>query len=121
LEWLLSLLNHSIHSFQELVEAFINNFQVHMTPKFILADLIRCKQHEYEKVTEFISWYQLIYSQIDVKIPYLDLEKMFIENLKTKVQDKLTMMKFPTFLHLCTAFHDCQNSISSHELKPTSS
>jgi hypothetical protein len=115
LEWFSSLLNHSMHSFKELVEEFINHFQVHMTPKMILTNLMRCRQHEHEKVIDFISWYQLIYSQINVKVIDPNLQKMFIENFQTKVQDKLKMMKFPTFLHLCTALCDYQNPVSSHE------
>jgi hypothetical protein len=55
LEWFLSFLNHSMHSFQELVEAFVNHFQVHMNPKLILFDLMRCKQHEHGNITDFIS------------------------------------------------------------------
>jgi hypothetical protein len=58
LEWFSSFLNHFIHSFQELVKTFINHFQLHMTPKLILARLMRCKQHEHENVTNFISRYQ---------------------------------------------------------------
>lgn len=45
LEWFSSLLNHSIHSFQGLFEEFISHFQVHMNPKFSLANLMICKQH----------------------------------------------------------------------------
>jgi hypothetical protein len=55
-----------------------------MTPKLSLADLMRCKKHEHETITNFISWYQSIYSQIDVKIPDLEIQKMFIENLKLR-------------------------------------
>jgi hypothetical protein len=46
---------------------------------------------------------------------------MFIEKLKPKFQVKPTMIKFPTFLHLCTSLHDYRNLVSSHEVKPTSS
>jgi hypothetical protein len=55
LEWFSSLPNNSIHSFQELVEVFINHFQVHMNPKLRLDDFMICKQHEHEKITDFIS------------------------------------------------------------------
>lgn len=41
LEWFSSLPKNSIHSFNELVDAFIYHFQVHMTPKKTLADLMR--------------------------------------------------------------------------------
>jgi hypothetical protein len=56
-----------------------------MTPKLSLVDFMRCKKHEHENITNFISQYQSIYSQIDVKIPDPNLQKMFIENLKTKI------------------------------------
>jgi hypothetical protein len=46
---------------------------------------------------------------------------MFIEKFQAKVQDKLTMMKFPTFLHLCTTLHNYQNLVSSCEVKHISS
>lgn len=119
LEWFSFLLNNSIHTFNELVEAFINHFQVHMTPKMTLADLMRCKKKE-ENITNFISCYQSLYSQIDVKIPNPHLQKMFIENFQSKIQGKLTMMKFPSFMHLCISLRDYQNLVSSHDTKPTS-
>lgn len=121
LEWFSSLPNNSICSFNELVDAYINNFQVHMTPKKTLTDLMRCKQHEEEKITDFISRYQSLYSQIDVNIPDPHLQRMFIENLQTKLQDKLTMMKFPSFMHVCTTLCDYHNLVSSHDAKSTSS
>lgn len=121
LEWFSSLPNNSIHSFNEIFEAFINHFQVHMNPKMTLADLMRCKQKEEKNITNFISCCQSLYSKIDVKVPEPHLQKMFIENLKSKIQDKLTIMKFPSFMHLCTAIRDYQNSVSSRDAKPTSS
>lgn len=63
----------------------------------------------------------MICSQIDVKVLDPNLQKMCFENLQPKIQDKITMMKFPTFLHLCTSLCDYQNLVSSHEVKPTSS
>jgi hypothetical protein len=53
LEWFSSLPNNSIHSFNELVEAFIKKFQVHMTPKLTLADLMRCKKKIHENYQPF--------------------------------------------------------------------
>jgi hypothetical protein len=80
-----SFLNNSIHSFQELVEAFINQYQVHMAPKLSLANLMRCKKPDLENINDIISWYQLIYSQINVKTPDPYLQNIFIDNLQTKI------------------------------------
>ena len=121
LEWFSKFPNHSICSFNELVDAFISHFQVHMTPKNTMVDLMRCKQNIDEKVADFISQYQSLYAQIDVKIPNAHLQNIFIENLNTKLQDKLTMMKFPSFMHLCTTLCEYHNSVSSHDSTSTSS
>jgi hypothetical protein len=104
LEWFSSLPSNSIISIDELVQDFFNHFQVHMAPKLSLADLMRCKPQTNEKY--FISYYQEIYSQIDAKIPNAHLQRMFIENIQSNIQDRLTMMKFPTILNLCLALHD---------------
>lgn len=56
---------------------------------------------------------------MNVKIPNSRLQKMFVENLQRKIRDKLMMMKFPTFMHLCTALRDYQNSVTNSELKTT--
>lgn len=85
LEWFSLLPNNWIHSFKDLVEAFINYFQVKMTPKMTLANLMRCKQKEEEKITDFISCYQSLYSQIDVKVPDPHLQNIFIGNLQIKI------------------------------------
>lgn len=79
-----------------------------------------CKQHVDEKFTNFISRYQSLYAQIDVKIPNSHLQKMFIENLHTHLQDNLTVMKFPSFLHLCMTLCDYHNLISSRDSNSTS-
>lgn len=121
LEWFSNLPNHSIRSFNELVDAFISNFKVHMTPKKTMKILMRCRQNMDEKVTNFISQYPSQYAQIDVKIPDAHLQNMFMENLHTNLYDKITMIKFPSFMHLCTTLCDYQNSISSHDSKSTSS
>jgi hypothetical protein len=121
LEFFSSLPANSITSFHELVEAFVNHFQVHMTPKITLADLMRFKLKYDKNIIKFISRYQFIYSQINIKIPNPHLQSIFIDNLKTKIQNKLTMMNFPSFFNLCTTLCDYQNSVSSHEKKSTSS
>jgi hypothetical protein len=45
---------------------------------------------------------------------------MFIANLQNKIQDKLEMLKFPSFTQLCTTFRDYQNLVNSHEVKTPS-
>jgi hypothetical protein len=92
-----------------------------MTPKLSLDDLMRCKQHEHEKITYFILQYQSIYTQIDVKVPNPNLQKMFIKKLRTKFQNKLTTMKFLTFSNLFNTLCDYQKLVSSLEIKKTSS
>jgi hypothetical protein len=119
LEWFSSLPSNSIKSFDELVQAFFNHLQFHMNPKLALADFMRCKKEANEKLIDFISRYQAIYSQIDVGIPNPHLQKMFVENLQRNIQDRLTMTKFPTFLHLCTTLCDYQNSVISCDANST--
>lgn len=60
-----------------------------MGPKMTLVDLMTCKQKEDEKVTNFISRYPTVYSQVNVKIHDVDLQQMFIANLQDKLQRKL--------------------------------
>lgn len=92
-----------------------------MTPKITFADFMRCKKKDGEKNSNFISHYQSLYSQIGVKISNSHLQRMFIESLQSKIRDKIFIMKCYSFIHLCNALHDYQNSVSSHDTKPTSS
>jgi hypothetical protein len=39
---------------------------------------------------------------VDILDPHL--QNIFIENIQKNIQDRLAMMKFPTFLHLCTTY-----------------
>jgi hypothetical protein len=55
LEWFSSIPTNSIHSFDKLVEEFINYFQVNMIPKMTLVYLMRCKTKDEENITNFIS------------------------------------------------------------------
>lgn len=97
LEWFLSLPDNSIGSFNELIDAFYNNFQIHMGPKITLVDLMTCKQKVDEKFTNFKVQYQMLYSQINIKILDVDLQRIFISNLQDEIQTNLEMLIFPSF------------------------
>lgn len=97
LEWFFSLPNNSISSFNGLVDTFCNHFHIHMGSKMTLTDLMTCKQKVDEKVTNFITHYQMLYSLINIKILDFDLQKMCIASLQRKIQTKLEMLKFPSF------------------------
>lgn len=71
-----------------------------------------CKQMKNENFTYFIGWFQFLYSQINLTLPNVDVQRVFIEKLQPNIRAKILLMKYPSFIHLCMALHDYQNSVS---------
>jgi len=101
LEWFFSLPPNSINSFSQLVDQFLQHFQAIIGPIVSLIDLVHCKQGSKEKLTEFIGRYQGLISQIQYPIKDEDLYKVFIINLQLNICDKILLMKYSSFQHLC--------------------
>lgn len=108
MQWYLTLPPYSITSFQQLANAFIQQFHNNIGPKFTLIDLMHCKQGVKEKVTNFIGRYKNLYSQISFLVPDQDIQKIFIANLQKDIRDKLLLTEFTSFLQLCIVLHNYQ-------------
>lgn len=65
------------------------------------SDLVICTQGDNGKITDFIACYQVLLSQISYQLPDSDVQKVFIGNLQRSWQEKFSLMKYPSFAHLC--------------------
>ena len=97
LQWYCSLPSYSITSFQQLANAFIQQFQNNIGPKVTLIDLMHCKQGVKEKVTNFIGRYKHLCDQISFSMPDSDIQRIFISNLQKDIRDKLLFTEFTSF------------------------
>lgn len=92
LEWFSSLPNNSINSFSKVFDAFLNNFQVNIAPKINITNLMQCKQEGGEKVLDLIRSYQLLISHINLTLLDVNIQRVFIENLKIEIREKISLM-----------------------------
>ncbi|GLJ19066.1 hypothetical protein SUGI_0342280 [Cryptomeria japonica] len=123
LQWYCSLPSYSITSFEQLANAFIQQFQNNISPKVTLIDLMHCKQGVKEKVTDFIGRYKHLYAQISFPVPNNDIQRIFISNIQKDIRDKLLFSEFTSFQQLCATLHNYQLTVSqmeqSHPMAPS--
>lgn len=72
LEWYSSLPNHSIHTFDHLMDLFLKQFQANISSRVTITDLDHYKQKPNEN-TNFILRYQAISTKIPFALPDSDL------------------------------------------------
>lgn len=110
LQWYFFFPFYSITYFQQLANAFIQIFHNNIGPKVTLTDVIHFKRGVKEKVSDFIVRYKHFYSQF--LVPDQDIQNIFISNLQKDIRDKLLLIEFTSFLHLCVILYNYQLTMS---------
>lgn len=111
LEWYNCLPNHSIRTFDQLMDLFLKRFQANIGSKVTISDFVYCKQKPNEKVMDFISRYQAISTKIPFALSDNDLQCMFIGNLQPALRDKLSLNRYQNFASMCSALTDYQHTV----------
>lgn len=69
LYWYNGLPRHSVYSFNQLVDLFLEYFRINIHDAMSIVDLTKLQQFPYERVTDYISWWRDILTCFSYTLP----------------------------------------------------
>ena len=97
LDWYNSLGQHSLHTFQQLANLFLNHFSINIKRKTSLSDLYNLKQFPDEPIADYVTRWRSIIHDLTFPIPQAELTHLFSKSYAKHISNTLQIQNLPSF------------------------
>lgn len=97
MDWYNNLLEHSIKSYSQLANLFLQYFKINIKDKTSIIDLTRLQQFLDECISDFISRWRVILTSMPYTLPKEELVKLFSQSYLRPIASMLIIQKHKIF------------------------
>ena len=97
LDWYNSLPMHSLYTFEQLANQFLEHFRINIKEKSSITDLTRLQQFPDETIQDYISRWRVVLTSMPYTIPQEELVKLFSQSCLRPIASILQIQQHRTF------------------------
>ena len=97
LYWYNNLGQHSLHTFQQLANLFLNHFSINIQRKTSLSDLYNLKQFPDEPIVDYVPRWRSIVHDLTFPIPQVELTHLFSKSFAKHISNTLQIQNLSSF------------------------
>ncbi|KAH9299908.1 hypothetical protein KI387_044604 [Taxus chinensis] len=97
LDWYNNIPQHSLFSFSQLAQMFVENFSINITHKISITDLYNIRQFDDESIADFVTRWRGIINQLSFSLPQSQQIELFTRSCANHISSTLRIQTFHTF------------------------
>ena len=97
MNWYNTLLQHSLCSFEQLGNPFLEHFSINIKKRASISYLIRLSQFDQESILDYVARWRYLITNMDFSLSQEELVRLFSKSCIKQISTHLKIQKYRTF------------------------